>query len=484
MRCKKVGFVAALASLLAFGCAAKESGFAGKPEKAAREEINVEEGAILHCFSWSFKTIEANAARIARAGFRSVQTSPASACLVGEGGGMELFGKGKWYYHYQPTDFTIGNYQLGTREDFASMCSSLKKEGVAVIVDVVANHTTPTEEAVSPALIRAAGGKDKLYHKTGHRPITNWLNRFEVTNYQMGGLPDIDTENPFYQKYLLTYLNELIELGAEGFRFDAAKHIALPDDRAASEGVRNNFWLVMTGREDADGARLKNAGKLFIYGEVLQDSASREAAYGSLIAVTASNYGKILRSSLKAGRLFAKGLADFRVKAPHFVTWVESHDTYANEGESAALSNFSLRAGYALIAARRGGTPLFFSRPKGDEGVQFPRKADGTTYSKIGDAGNDEFMHPEVRAINEFRIVMRGEDEELINGEDDSLICIKRGKRGAVLINIAKSGKAKVAFPTGLSDGKYTDTAHSLKFKVKGGFLTGTLPAETVAVIY
>ena len=70
---------------------------------------------ILHAWTWSFDTIAANMRDIAAASFTYVQTSPAQACYVGEGGGMALYStpedsvKGKWYYYYQPTDWTIGN---------------------------------------------------------------------------------------------------------------------------------------------------------------------------------------------------------------------------------------------------------------------------------------------------------------------------------------------------------------------------------------
>ena len=86
---------------------------------------SIHDGAILHAFCWSFKTIEENLPKIKESGFTAVQTSPANTCLEGEYGGLELMGKdltGKWYYHYQPTDWKIGNYQLGTRDDFISMC--------------------------------------------------------------------------------------------------------------------------------------------------------------------------------------------------------------------------------------------------------------------------------------------------------------------------------------------------------------------------
>ena len=78
---------------------------------------SIQDGAILHAWCWSFKTIEENMDKIAAAGFSAVQTSPANTCLVGDYGGLEIYSEdlnGKWYYHYQPTDWKIGNYQLGT----------------------------------------------------------------------------------------------------------------------------------------------------------------------------------------------------------------------------------------------------------------------------------------------------------------------------------------------------------------------------------
>ena len=67
------------------------------------------EGVILHAFSWSFATLTESMEQIAAAGFTSVQTSPINLCYDGDPG-MQLYGDGKWYYHYQPTDWTIGNY--------------------------------------------------------------------------------------------------------------------------------------------------------------------------------------------------------------------------------------------------------------------------------------------------------------------------------------------------------------------------------------
>ena len=98
------------------------------PSSSTTEKEKVGRGAILHCWCWSFKTIEANIERIASAGFTAIQTSPANACRIGDGGGREIMSRssGKWYYHYQPTDWKIGNYQLGTRDEFISMCAAAR----------------------------------------------------------------------------------------------------------------------------------------------------------------------------------------------------------------------------------------------------------------------------------------------------------------------------------------------------------------------
>lgn len=446
---------------------------------------SVQKGAILHAWCWSFKTIEENMDKIAAAGFTAVQTSPANTCLVGDYGGLEIFSddlSGKWYYHYQPTDWKIGNYQLGTRQDFVSMNKKAEEYGIAVIVDVLPNHTTPRLNEISPDLIKAVGGLDKLFHKNNDHGIRNYNDRLECTTAQMGGLPDVNTENPDFQAYYMKYVNDLIDCGADGFRYDTAKHIGLPDDPKDPYAKKNNFWPIFLGKESINGVMMKkNSDELFIYGEVLQGGNSREDAYGKLMPVVASSYGSILRSALQRRKFSAKGMANWKHPAApeNIVTWVESHDTYANHGESASLTHAQLRLGWALIAARKGGTPLFFSRPQGAEATQFPGA------SKIGDIGNNQFMHPEVVAVNKFRLAMKDEEEELLNnGDDMSVLAIKRGDKGLVVINSNPSMASKLMIPVSFPDGTYVDKANGIKVNVKNGLLTGKMKKESVLVIY
>lgn len=478
-----------IASLLAAIITASTlSSFSGCTQQNENEETDVEsvdfktadkvaDGAILQAFCWDFNTIKESMADIAAAGFSAVQTSPINECLEGEDGGMELYGYGKWYYHYQPTDFKIGNYQLGTRDEFKAMCDEADKYGIKVIVDVIANHTTPQTDAISEDLIEAGGGSlETLYHKGNEYDLKDYGNRLECTTYKMGGLPDINTERPSYQDYFLEFLNDCIACGADGFRHDTAKHIGLPDDPKEDDGFENNFWERVTTEID-------NAENMFIYGEVLQGNNDRIADYIEEIGrTTSSTYGGKIRAAVTGDMIDTSAVSDYWLgDAPlNMVTWVESHDNYINDGTWYQLSNDQVILGWAIITSRKDGTPLFFSRP-------YNASVDNEWgMNRIGVQGDDMYKDKRVSAVNFFRTAMIGEDENLVNPNMDSTaLMIERGEKGVVIVNT--SGELAVDFETNLADGTYIDRVdEKTEYVVKNGKMTceTPIPEDSVVVLY
>ena len=451
------------------------SGYAGdKPS-----ETITNDDVILHAWCWSFNTIKDNMKQIADAGFRYVQTSPAQNCITeargDKGGGNQLFGHGRLYYQYQPTDWKIGNYQMGTREDFIEMCNEAEKYGVKVIVDVLPNHTAMDDTRVSDDLDAAVGGHENLYHAAGFTEIQDYNDRRQCTTGQMGGLPDVNTENPDFQYYYMTYVNDLLACGARGFRYDTAKHIGLPSDPLDEKSKQNDFWDVATGRKAVKGLSLAlPMDSLFVYGEVLQDKNVKEAEYGQYINLTASSYGHVLRRVLEAGDWTAEDVNNWYhpVNPYNLVTWVESHDTYCNAHESASLTNQQIRLGWVFLAARQNGTPLFYSRPNNST----PDNVWGDNI--VGARGNDEFFHPEVVAANKFRRSMHGQPESLYFSQDNMVAQVCRGKKGAAIINISNR-ELPVSMATSLPNGKYKDAVYGEQFVVKKGVLTGVVKPHT-----
>ena len=448
--------------------------------KAQKNKITTTNDAtILHAWCWSFNTIRENMKDIADAGYTYVQTSPANTCFVGENGGMQIFGDGKWYYHYQPIAWRIGNYQLGNRDEFKAMCDEAKKYGVKILVDVLPNHTAFDTTAVLPEFVEAVGGRDNLYHANGFNEIKDYNDRYQCTTGAMGGLPDVNTENPDFQYYFMTYINDLIACGASGFRYDTAKHIGLPSDPLDAKSKQNDFWDVAMGRKPIKGITLANKDNLFIYGEVLQDKNVKEKEYAEYFGMCASNYGHSIRQIISNRKTSAKQVSNWEhtVSPEKLTTWVESHDTYCNANESASLTDTQIRLGWAIITARQNGTPLFYSRPDGSTRDNYWGN------NRIGAKGNDEFKHPEVVAVNKFRKAMHGQLEKIKVSADGTIVEINRGDKGAVIVNLSQE-PAQLSMKTTLADGTYKDRVYGNTFTVEKGIIKSSLQPETSYVIY
>ena len=449
------------------------------------EQVKTCDDVILHCWSWSFNTIRENMADIAAAGYTCLQTSPAQHCVTetrgDKGGGNKLFGKGYWYYHYQPTDWKIGNYQLGTREDLQAMCAEAAKYGIRVIVDVLPNHTSVDDTRVSDDLDAAVGGHENLYHANGFTAIRDYNDRYQCTSGEMGGLPDVNTENPDFQYYYMTYVNDLLACGVRGFRYDTAKHIALPSDPKDEKSPENNFWPVATGRQTVKGLRLAlPEDSLFIYGEVLQDQNVKETEYAEFISMTASSMGGKLRHVLDEANWHADDVWQYShpVDPSKLVTWVESHDTYCNEHESAHLSDAQIRLGWVYLVSRTGGNPLFYDRPDGSDGPA------GNWWGNniVGAKGNDNFKHPVVVAANKFRHQMQNQPEYLSYSDDNAVVVVSRGKKGAVVINLSNEPQ-DISIYTTLRHGKYKDAVSGKLFRVSKTMLKGQLEPLSAYVL-
>ena len=438
---------------------------------------------ILHVWSWNFPTIAENMKQIADAGFTMLQTSPVNACFSPEGGNIMILDEkeGNWYHYYQPTDWTIGNNIVGTEAEIKAMLDSAKKYDIRVLVDVLPNHTAFNIDLVTDEFYAAVGGRDKMFHTHGLEGINDYNDRTECTHQGVGGLPDVNTENPLFQKYYMQLVNKLVEMGVRGFRYDTAKHIGVHSDPVDAEaGVKeNDFWDVATGRKEVLGVSLAIPyDSLFVYGEVLQDKNVPEEEYASYFGQTASSYGHVLREVLAKRSAKDIDVLDWyhRAAPEHLTTWVESHDTYCNANESAGLTDAQIRTGWVFLTARQNGTPLFYSRPMNSTRENYFGD------NLLGARGNDEFFHPEVVAVNKFRQAMEGQVENVQISEDGEVVVISRGDKGAAVINFAAEVN-DFELPVGLADGTYADQVYGTSFVVENGVLKGSVQPETTYII-
>lgn len=412
---------------------------------------NTKDGAILHAFDWSFTTIKDELPKIAAAGYKSVQVSPV------QGTKSSSKDPSQWWLLYQPTNQSVGNAQLGSYDDFKALCTEADKYGISIVVDVVMNHMANNgnpdqwDSSVDPSF------KDpSLYHNQGQ--CSNWTNRYDITQKGIG-MPDLNTQNSTVQNKAITFLNQCVDAGADGFRFDAAKHIETNIGQDSNQSWAGNYWTNVLGN-------LHNKSNLFIYGEILQDgSVDNIGAYESFMNVTASNYGGAVRSAVTSTNLSSLGTTLDGVDATKAVDFVETHDTY-EDGTSKPLTDTQRKLGWAIAAARANATPLFFDRPTGN----------------IGDEGDPLWKDPDVVAINQFHNAMVGKSEYLRWTNNNTTMLIDRGNAGTVIVN--DGGSTYVNSPTNLVDGTYTNKGSAnCTLTVSNGTISGNIPANSVIVL-
>ena len=418
---------------------------------------NIQDGTILHCFCWKYSDIKDELENIAKAGFTSVQTSPVQATGLEE---EYLHDPVTWYMLYQPSGFTVAsNGFLGTKQELKELCEEADKYGIKVLTDVVANHLTGNDTRIEDDL-RA----DEFWRKT---KAINYNNRKSITTGQLLGLPELNTENEYVQSRVMGLLNELKELGVDGIRWDAAKHIALP-----SEG--SDFWEKMT-----------NTG-MYNYGEILGGPGGSGDTMNSLMqeyteymSVTDSGYGDDLRNAFSSGKtLSLQGRWTNRgVAADKLLYWGESHDTYADSIDTDANvqktdQNVIDRA-YAIAAAREGATSLYFSRPYGTD----------RELMLIGEKGSTHFKSAEVSAVNHFHNAMIGKPDSYYS--DGKCCVVSRKDGGAVIALGSGSGEVSIKNAGGyVPAGTYTDEISGNTFTVTADKISGITGESGIAVIY
>ena len=421
-----------------------------------------EDGVIFHAWNWSFNEIKNKLPELAAAGYKSIQTSPI------QGTKESTMSGSSWWLLYQPINFNIGNAQLGTREQFRQLCEAAETYGIKIIVDVVANHTANAGGgtlAYTPATNVDATLRNNSNFWNEARGIENWNDRWQVTQWGIG-LPDLKTSNQNLQDIIIAFLKDAVSLGADGFRFDAAKHIELPTDQYGA----SNFWTRVLGG-------INNSSNMYIYGEVLQGGADAFTQYANLMDVTASYYGENVRHAVGQNATrnvnTAKNFNANNVNPSKLVTWVESHDTYANDdNESTYMTEYQIKMGWAIVASRAQTVPLFFNRPASTSKFA----------TSLGTSGNNLWKDPDVVAVNKFHNAMVGQNEYLRNQGNDILL-IERGNKGVTIVNLG--GNATINQPTSLANGTYTNKATGGgTFTVSNGVLTGSIAGGKIAVLY
>ncbi|KAF9524368.1 glycoside hydrolase superfamily [Crepidotus variabilis] len=196
------------------------------------DRLNDGKSVIALLFQWSWDSIAAECTNfLGPNGYQAVLTSPPMEHVAAEG----------WFNDYSVVTYNLTS-RHGSRDQFQNMIHTCHAAGLERLLDVILNHMTDQ----SAGGIGFAGSAYSHYDHAGLYQTTDFHHcgletddeivyytdnstRTEIQNCELFNHADLRTDTEYVRTRLAEYLNDLISLGLDGFRLDAARHIPQKD---------------------------------------------------------------------------------------------------------------------------------------------------------------------------------------------------------------------------------------------------------------
>ncbi len=312
------------------------------------------------------------------------------------------------YHGYDVVDYRAVEQDYGSTADLAALVGAAHQRGIAVIVDLVINHTsrehpwfqdarTPGSDHDDwymwadehPAIARSDGSR--VWHPDGER---------FYYGYFWEGMPDLNLANPEVTAELDSIADAWLDAGIDGFRIDAARHLF--EDGATLENVDATFeWLAAF----RDRIKQQHPDAL-VLGEVW-DASSMSARYvreGALDVTFDFGLASAIVDSVRSGDGGAVQAALDEVAQLYEPGWLATFLT--NHDQDRVMTELGGDVESAKLAATLlltgGGTPFLYygeeiglTGQKPDERIRTPMRWDasgpaagfttGTPWEPLGD---------------------------------------------------------------------------------------------------
>lgn len=432
---------------------------------------------IIQMFDWTWASVAAECTNfIGPAGYGFVQVSPPQEHIQGS----------QWWTDYQPVSYTLTS-KRGNRAQFQSMISTCHAAGVKVIADTLFNHMAGVDSGTG-----VSGSSFTHYNYPGtyqiqdfhHCGLTagddiqNYGDRTQVQTCELVNLADLATDTDYVRGRLAQYGNDLLSLGVDGFRLDAAKHIA--------SGDINNILGRLSFRPYITQEVIWGAGEPIQPSEYVQNGDVQEFRYTTTV-----------RDAFLGGGISSLQNLENRgwVSGNQANVFVANHDTERNGGSLNINSPSNTYITATIFSlAHPYGTPTIlsgYSYGSTDDGA--PNGGGGSCSTTGGNGGFlCQHRYIAISGMVGFRNAVGTAAMTNWVSPQSQRIAFGRGSIGYVAINNVDSPWT-ATFATSLPAGTYCDvisgksssgSCTGAAITVSGGSFTATVAARSAIAIH
>lgn len=375
------------------------------------------------------------------------------------------------YHGYWGRDFFQTNEYFGSLSDFTEMINAAHDNDIKVIIDFAPNHTSTAEygDMVFPEngnLYRdgtlISGFNNDTQNIFNHESWTDFSTWENSIYHSMYGLADLNQLNSTVDDYLKDSIDMWLDLGVDGIRVDAVKHMPI--------GWQSN-WLSAIYEEH----------ETFVFGEWFSGSTGNDSemtgfANESGMSLLEFRLANAIRNTLGSGTMSMQDLYSVMVDREQSykeindqVTFIDNHDmsrfmTLAN-GNARALEN-----AYVIMMTSSGIPTIYYGSEQYATGDNDPyNRGDMPGFSTTSTAYQVIAKLAALRKSN-AAVAYGTTQERWMNS--DVLVYERSFGNSTVLVAVNKSSSQGYNIGgayTSLPDGQYADVLCNL---LGGGTLT------------
>ncbi|MFE9253786.1 carbohydrate-binding module family 20 domain-containing protein [Streptomyces sp. NPDC006879] len=435
---------------------------AALPTAPAQASAPGEKDVTAVLFEWTFASVaQACTDTLGPAGYGYVQVSPPQEHIQGS----------QWWTSYQPVSYRIAG-RLGDRTAFKNMIDTCHTAGVKVVADSVINHMAAGDGTGTGGSAYTKYNYPGIYQGQDmddcRATITNYRDRANVQNCELVQLADLDTGEDYVRGRIAGYLNDLLSLGVDGFRIDAAKHMPAADLAAIKSKLSNPsaYW-----KQEA----IFGAGEAVSPSEYLGTGDVQEFRYARDLKRVFDNENLAYLKDF--------GEAWGYLAADRSAVFVDNHDT-ERVGDTL---NYKDGASYTLASVFMLAWP--YGSPDVHSGYEWSDKDagppnGGTVNACYTDGWKCQHAWREISSMVAFRNTAHGQavTNWWDNGADQ--IAFGRGNKAYLAINHEDSTLTRT-FQTALPAGDYCDVQSGRTLTVgSDGRFSASLAAHTALALH
>ena len=268
-------------------------------------------------------------------------------------------------HKYDAIDFYSIDPEFGTEEDLKELIALCKERNVKLILDLALNHTSTSNEWFKQSRkARQTGDTSNKYYNWYNWSTSSRNGYVKISGYNLwyeswfdtqgGSMPELNYDNQAVRNEMLNVAKYWMNLGVDGFRFDAVKYIYYEDHNRSSDFYK---WYT-------DELRKINPD-IYLIGECWDNETNILKYYNSMSCFnfTMAGNGTIASAAKGTGPIstFTSNVARLQGKMQNtkgvLSMFLSNHDQDRSAGYIAGVNQQKMAASLYLLTP---GTPVIY----------------------------------------------------------------------------------------------------------------------------